>query len=270
MKSETGFLEFDGARIYYEVAGQGDPVVLVHAGIANLRMWDRQVAVLADRYRVIRYDCRGFGRTETEAVPFSNRADLAALLDHLGEPSASVVGISRGGMIVLDFSIERPERVRSLIVVAGGVGGFDPGDDGAVDWDEVERWETTGEWETLSDWETAYWVDGSGQPADRVDPALRAQVHDWILSNYRALKVQGTPQPLDPPAATRLGEVRIPTLVIVGTLDEPATQVSCAHLASNVPGARLETFEGVAHMVNLEQPDRFNRVLTEFLALSRA
>jgi len=83
MTTSSGFLETNGARIYHEVDGSGEPLILVHAGVANLRMWDAQVASLRDAYRVIRYDTRGYGRTETDAVEFSNRADLAAVLDHL-------------------------------------------------------------------------------------------------------------------------------------------------------------------------------------------
>jgi len=97
MTNETGFLETNGARIYYEVDGHGPAVVLIHAGIANLRMWDDQVTALRDAYRVIRFDTRGFGRTETDAVEFSNRADVAALLDHLGERSAHPRAVTRGG-----------------------------------------------------------------------------------------------------------------------------------------------------------------------------
>lgn len=265
MNTDTGFLETNGARIYYEVAGDGEPVVLIHAGVANLRMWDEQIVVLADRYRVIRYDTRGFGRTESEDVAFSNRADIAALLDHLGESSAHVVGLSRGGVIALDFAIESPERVRSLVVAAGGVGGYEaPGIDPSF-WAQAEKWWEAHDWEALSAWETEVWVDGPGQPRDRTDPAIRERVHEGILTNYQAEKPEGQPQPMDPPAAGRLNELRAPLLVIVGTLDEPGTQASCRHLAECVPGARLEIFEGAAHMLNLEQPDRFNGLLRQFL-----
>jgi 3-oxoadipate enol-lactonase len=264
MATETGTLETNGARIYYEVDGAGDPVVLIHAGVANLRMWDDQVAVLRDSYRVIRHDTRGFGRTETDAVEFSNRADVAALLDHLGEASAHIVGLSRGGSIALDFAVEYPHRVRSLVVAAGGVGGYDAGDEAPQGWDQVEAWTAAREWTPVAEWETAYWADGPGQPPDRLDAAIRAKVHDWILTNYQAEKEEGQPQRLDPPAVGRLGELRAPLLVMVGTLDDPGTKASMRHLAQAVPGARLEVFEGSAHMLNLEQPDRFNRLLLEF------
>src|SRR3990170_2472254 len=143
MTNESGFLETNGARIYYEVEGSGPPVVLIHAGVANLRMWDDQATALRDAYRVIRYDTRGFGETETDAVEFSNRADIAALLDHLGEASAHVVGLSRGG-----------------------VAGYDSPDDATeADFAEPEAAYNAKDWPAISEWETNYWVEGPGQPS---------------------------------------------------------------------------------------------------------
>jgi 3-oxoadipate enol-lactonase len=265
MTTQTGFLETNGARIYYEVDGEGEPLLLIHAGVANLRMWDAQVAAFRDGHRVIRYDTRGFGRTETEAVPFSNRADIADLLDHLGVDAAHVVGLSRGGMIALDFALEYPDRVRSLTTVAGGIGGYEsPAEAPMSTWEEPERLIEAKDWDGISAWEAAYWADGPGQSSDRV-PGVRAKVHEWVLENYRAEKADGQPQPLTPPAAERLAELRVPLLVMLGTLDDPGTTESMRHLASVVPGARLEEFEA-AHMVNLEHPERFNSVLRSFLA----
>jgi pimeloyl-ACP methyl ester carboxylesterase len=260
----TEFLETGGARIAYDVDGSGPAVVLIHAGVADRAMWDDQVAALKDAYRVIRHDTRGYGETETEAVEFSNRADIAALLDHLGEPSAHVVGLSRGGQIALDFAVESPDRVRSLTVVAGGIGGYEsPAEVPAETWEPVEAMWEAKEWEKLTDWETAFWADGPGQSPDRA-PDVRRRVHEWVLENYRAEKEEGQPQPLDPPAVGRLRDLRAPMLVMLGTLDDPGTVESMRHLAATVPGARLEEFKS-AHMVNLEHPERFNRVLREFL-----
>jgi pimeloyl-ACP methyl ester carboxylesterase len=264
MTSTHDFLETGGARIHYRVEGEGPAVVLIHAGVADLTMWDAEAAALRDRYRVVRYDTRGYGRTRTEAVPFSNRADIAALLDHLGEPRAHVVGLSRGGVIALDFALERPERVRTLTVVAGGVSGYESPLEDASMWEEVERMYETRDWERIADWETGYWADGPGQPADRV-PGIHARVHDWILGNLRAELEEGRPQPLDPPAAARLGDLRAPLLVVLGTLDDPGTIDSMRHLAATVPGSRLEEIEA-AHMVNLEHPVWFQRLLLEHLA----
>ncbi len=264
MTSTDDFLETGGARIRYVVEGEGPAVVLIHAGVADLTMWDAEAAVLRDRYRVIRYDTRGYGQTRTEAVPFSTRADIAALLDHLGEERAHVVGLSRGGSIALDFTLEYPERVRTLTVVAGGVTGDESPLEDAAMWEDVERMYEARDWAHIADWETAYWADGPGQPADRV-PAIHARVHAWILDNLRAELEEGQPQPLDPPAAAQLGDLKAPLLAILGTLDDPGTIDSMRHLAASVPGSRLEEVEA-AHMVNLEHPEWFQGLLLEHLA----
>lgn len=270
MTNVTGFLETNGARIAYDVEGTGEPVVLIHAGVANRSMWDDQVAALRRDHRVIRYDTRGYGDTETDAVAFSNRADIAALLDHLGERSAHVVGLSRGGMIALDFALEYPDRVRTLTVAAGGIGGYEsPAEAPPETFEEPERLAEAKDWEGLTEWETSYWADGPGQPADRA-PGVREKVHRWVLETYEAEKEEGQPQPLRPPAIERLGHLRAPLLVLIGTLDDPGTVESMHQLAARVPGARLEVFEGVAHMINLEEPERFNALLREHLAAAPA
>ncbi len=266
--SESGFVDVNGGRLYYEVEGSGHPLVLVHAGVANLRMWDEQVPAFAERYRTIRYDTRGWGRSETEQVEFANHEDLAAVLDQVGAASAHVLGLSRGAGIALDFALDSPDRADSLIFAAGGISGFNPDDSAEMEavWQEADRHEAAHDWDWVADFETRMWVDGPGQRSDRVDPAVRERVHDWILTTYREEKNEGRPRRLDPPANARLEELSSPTLVMVGDLDEPSTQLSCRRLAEQVPGARLEVFHGAAHMINLEQPERFNRLVLEFLA----
>jgi 3-oxoadipate enol-lactonase len=105
MLRETGTADVNGARMYYEVVGEGEPLVLVHAGIADSRMWEAQITAFADRYRVIRYDMRGFGRTQIVEGPFSHHEDLRSLLDFLGLDRANIVGCSMGGGAVLDFAL---------------------------------------------------------------------------------------------------------------------------------------------------------------------
>jgi 3-oxoadipate enol-lactonase len=266
--ADSGLIDVDGGKLYYEVEGEGHPLLLIHGGLGTLRMWDEQVPAFAERYRVIRYDTRGFGRTETDDVEFSNTADAAAVLDHLGVGSAYVVGQSRGGMIALDLAVERPDRVDALVSVAGGVGGYEtelPEGVEAPPWDEMERlWEAK-DWGALAELETKVWVDGWGQPSDRSDEGLRQKVHGWILASMQAEKPEGKPQRLDPPAAERLGDVDIPTLVLIGQVDEPAAVLAERHLASSVAGARVVEFPRVAHMIHLEEPERFNELVLEFL-----
>jgi pimeloyl-ACP methyl ester carboxylesterase len=264
---ESGFIDVPGGRLYYEAEGEGSPVVLIHAGVAHLRMWDAQVAAWRDRHRVIRYDTRGFGRTLTEDVPYNNRADLQAVMDHHGLDRAHILGLSRGGMIALDFAVEQPERVKSLIWVAGGLRGFETEDDPRLVaiWPEMERLEKAKEWDALVELETQIWTDGPGQSPDRVDPEIRKQMIEWNLENYRADQQANQPIQPDKPAAELLDRLTMPTLFIWGTFDESSIYVTGAKLANDVPGARSHVFEGVAHMVNLERPEEFNRLVGDFL-----
>jgi pimeloyl-ACP methyl ester carboxylesterase len=124
---EGGFAEVNGASLYYDVAGNGEPLVLVHAGIADRRMWDGQLKAFAERYRVIRYDMRGCGRSEAPTgASFSHHDDLRGLLDFLGIERAILVGCTIGARTAIDFALALPERVRALALVCPSVSGFEP------------------------------------------------------------------------------------------------------------------------------------------------
>lgn len=260
-------LDVPGGRLYYEVEGEGSALTLIHAGVANLRQWDEMVPALASRHRVIRFDTRGFGGTTSEDVAFSNREDLRALLDHLEVTQTHLVGNSRGGTIALDMTIESPDRVASLVLVGSTPSGFEhaaPEMEGQ--WQEMERLYEAKDWEPLVEMEVAMWLYGIGQPTDRVDPAIRQRMYQWNIDNYRAGPGEGKPQPLDPPAAGRLGEVTAPTLVTWGDLDEPGVQAGSAAMVKDIVGARGHEFEGVAHMVSLERPEELARLILDFVS----
>jgi pimeloyl-ACP methyl ester carboxylesterase len=250
-------------------------LTLLHAGVADLRMWDGQIEAFAERYRVIRYDLRGYGRTTMTDVPFSNRQDLRDLLDHLGAERTHLLGLSHGGQITVDVTLESPERVSALVAVACGPGGFEPtaeqeASPAFVDLkatiDEVEAIEEARDWETLVERELQMWVDGPGQSPDRVDPAIRQQMREVGLRNYRNYVTDGQPQVLKPPAVGRLAEITAPTLVIVGDLETVFVQAAAEALARGIPGARKVVVPGVAHMVNLEKPAQFEQAVLDFLA----
>jgi pimeloyl-ACP methyl ester carboxylesterase len=215
---------------------------------------------------VIRYDTRGWGHTLVEDIPFSNRDDLRAVMDHFGYEQAHVLGLSRGAMIALDTTVETPERVTSLTWVAGGLRGFDV-DDPRLEavWPEMEKLEQAKDWEPLVEMETQMWTDGPGQPSDRVDPDVRRRMVEWNMENYRAEQPANQPTQPDVPAAEALERLTMPTLFIWGTLDELGVLKSGEKLVSEVNGARSHVFEGVAHMVNLEKPEEFNRIVGDFL-----
>jgi pimeloyl-ACP methyl ester carboxylesterase len=274
--TDTGFIPVSGGRVYFQADGAGTPLVCVHAGVANLRQWDPHVPAWAQRYRVIRYDTRGYGKTESDHVEFMNRDDLAAVLDHLDAPAAHVLGCSRGGQISLDFAVENPQRVLSYTSVAGGVGNYEPDlpkevVDAITAFDEsTTRLAEAKDWDAVADAETDYWLVGPGQPRGRVAAETWAMVREWIRSNYAAEKEDGAPQPAEPTADTRLDALTMPVLAVVGDLDETWAVESMKHLAEAVPNGRFELFAGTAHLLNLEQPERFTRLILDFLAAADA
>jgi 3-oxoadipate enol-lactonase len=262
-----GTLVVPGGTLYWESTGRGPALILVHAGIADHGMWDDDVPSFAGGHRVVTYDCRGFGRSRTDAVDYSNRADLAALLDHLAIERAALLGCSRGGGIALDFTLERPERVSALIAVACGPGGMEhePTPVERPLFESEEPLLAAGDWAGVADLDVRLWVDGAGQPPTRVSAAVRERVRRMSLANYTAGYPEPRPIPLQPPAIDRLAEVRAPTLIIHGDLDVSAVTAGAEALELGIPGARRVLLPRVAHMVNLERPDDFRRLVRDFL-----
>lgn len=274
MPALATFISVPGGRLWLSVDGAADavPLTLIHAGVATSEMYEDHVPVfVAAGLRVIRYDTRGFGRTETENVPFSNRDDVAAVLDHLGIESTHLVGISRGGTIALDFTLERPGRVRSLGIIASSPGGFEFDDPSlAPFWQRMEALEESRDFETLIPMEVDFWLEGPDQPRGRTGPELRAKMERWGHENYEGPGRDAQPQPLEPRAAGRLSEVRVPTLVAWGDLDEPAVQAAGPVMRDGIADAQDHVFHGAAHMVNLEQPSEFERLVLELVRRGEA
>jgi 3-oxoadipate enol-lactonase len=263
-----GFVEVPGGRLWAEAAGDGPGVVLVHAGIADARMWDPQWAALAARHRVVRYDCRGFGRSESGDVAFSNRTDLVAVMDAAGLERATLVGCSRAGAIVVDTALEFPGRVAGLVSVCGGLAGLEMEDtpEERALYERGEALEAAKDWAGAADLDVALWVDGVGQPAGRAPAAVRELVRRMSFETYAQEKPEGRPLRLHPPARSRLGEIRVPTLVIIGELDTLSTRLTAEVLSTGIRNAERVPVPGVAHMPNLERPEWFTRTLLEFLA----
>ncbi len=268
MSELEGWAQVAGGRLPFQVAGEGTGVVLAHAGIADMRQWDPQWEALAAHHRVVRYDLRGFGRADVVDTTFSNRADLVAVMDAAGLDRAVVVGCSRAGSIVIDTAIEYPERVSGLVWVCGGISGAEgentPEEQAAFD--RAEALETAKDWAAAADNDVAIWVDGIGQPAGRAPAAARDAIRRMAYDTYVQEKPYGDTVVLDPPAIGRLGEIRVPLLVIIGLLDESPTVVNAGVLATAVHGARRIDLPDVAHMPNLERPEWFTATLLEFLA----
>jgi pimeloyl-ACP methyl ester carboxylesterase len=259
--------EVNGTQIRYEILGEGDPLVLVHAGIADGRMWSPQMEAFSDRYRVIRYDQRGFGETPAVAGSFSRHEDLRGLLDHLGIERVSFVGCSMGGGAILDFALEHPERVALVVLVCSAVGGFQPEVEPPREWDELVAADEAGDLERVSELEVRMWVDGPRRGPEEVAPETRDLVREMnLIALQNEASELGEEIELEPSAADRLHEIQAPTLVIAGDLDQPRTIQAADLLARSIPEARKIIMPGTAHLPNLERPEEFNRIVLDFLA----
>ena len=179
-RNEIGFADINGTRTYYEIAGAGTPLVLVHAGIADRRMWDEQFDDLAQDFTVVRYDMRGYGKTAAVAGPFAYHRDLAALLDHFGFARAALLGCSMGGRTIIDLAIESPASVGALIAVAPGIGGYVDTSADPPQWSAVVEAYGRGDLRAAAEYEVQIWVDGPGAGPARSRPPCAIACARWI------------------------------------------------------------------------------------------
>jgi len=262
---ERGYAEVGGARVYYEVAGQGDPIVFVHAGIADGRMWDTQFDIFAQQHRVLGYDRRGFGNTAMVAGAFSHHRDLHALLEFLEIADAYLVGCSQGAKTIIDFALEHPQMARALVVVSPALSGFTFAGELPKQAELLDAADEAGDVEQVNELELQIWVDGSHRSREQVDAKVRELVREMNLIALKTPEDLGDEQPLEPPAANRLGGIRAPTLVVTGDLDTPKTLAAADFTRHHIAGARQVGMTGTAHLPNMEKPEEFNRHVLSFL-----
>ena len=267
MQRRTGFAAVNDGKLFYEVAGVGPEVVLIHSGITDSRSWDPQFGDFAARFRVCRYDLRGYGQSDVAHGSFSRVDDLRAVMDEVGFERAALVGVSMGGGTALDFALAYPDRVTALVLVGSAISGRPPSPELASKWEELDaRYEADGI-EALVEGEVELWLYGKGRSAGDVDPQVREAVR--AMDRHAIARDPGDAQPIKPerPAFGRLQEISAPTLVIVGDRDVDDTQEGARLLAREIPGAELAVMADVAHVPNMEKPEEFNRLVLDFLTL---
>lgn len=264
--SEAGFITINQASLYYETTGMGTPLVLLHAGVADSRMWDTQVRDFAPHYRVIRYDLRGFGKSKVPPNHFAQHEELAQLFAHLRVTRAHVLGISYGGKVALDFTLAHPDLVEKLVLVAPSVSGDKPSAEVVTFYDAEEEALNAEDLGRATEINLRMWVDGPRREAHEVDPAVRELVREMQYHAFQTIfPEEAVELDLEPPALERLNEVRVPALIIVGDYDVQAKIDLARQLQERIAGAQLAVVPGVAHMVNMEAPARFNQLVLDFL-----
>ncbi len=258
-------LTVNGVPLAYDEAGRGEPLLLLHAGIVDRRMWDDVLPTFAARFRVVRFDLRGYGETPLPDGPFVYGADAAELLRLLGIERAHVVGVSMGGHVALDLALARPELVDGLVVVATGIGGWEFGPAMKAGWADEEAAIERGDLDEAAWINVRMWLDGPSRGPDEVDPALRRRVFEM---QRRALDYENPAAEggwLVPERHLKLGQIASPTLVAVGELDQPDFVRIARHVAEAIPGSRLQVLPGVAHLPPMEAPQDFASLVVEFL-----
>ncbi|SCL40383.1 Pimeloyl-ACP methyl ester carboxylesterase [Micromonospora pallida] len=261
-------IEVNGTRLGYEDTGNGSPVLLLHAGIADRRMWREQVPALATRHRVITLDLRGYGDSELPPAPFAHHTDVVGLLDALGIERAALVGCSFGGAVAIDTALTHPERVTALALLGTAVTGYEWSDDTNDLWDALVGEVDPDDYAASAAAEVRFWVVGpKRQPAD-VDAALlrfAEEMDERALATEHVLSALDVTVP-EPPAVERLAELRMPVLVTAGAADLPDISRLADLIAANAPDAvRLPDVPDAAHLLPLERPGPINAALLDFL-----
>jgi pimeloyl-ACP methyl ester carboxylesterase len=258
--------KINGESIYYEVEGSGEPLVLIHGWSLNLRMWDKQAHAFSSRFKVIRYDRRGFGKSSGDEDLSWDVADLDGLLDSLGVKRAHILGMSQGGRVALGFAKSHPDRVSSLILHATSAPDGFPLQWNGPDRTSFEEWGKLAREQGMDAFRRVW----AQHPLMHLPPnraAARATL-DEIFAAYRGTRFLNPAQPSGPgpvPTMEDLQRIKAPTLVIHGSDEVPFLQLVAHALAYYIPDARLAVIAGGGHMVNLIEPGRYNGTILTYL-----
>ncbi len=267
-------LEVTGGRIAYDVAGHGSDIVLLHHGIVDRRVWDREFPLLSKGHHVVRYDLRGFGQSSSATATFSHVQDLATLLEDLRMARALVVGPSVGGKIAIDFALAHPKLVGGLVLIAPAFSGMDyplfpDGKEALAEDDrrsgEIQRAWQEGRAEEAVDGLRHLW--GAALEGPQLE-LFRTMVRENAQEIFTDVTGQHEKR-IGPPAAGRLTEIGVPTFVAVGDRDNPACEHFGKYVAKGVRGARYVSVPGADHLLNLSQPQAFDSLVRDAVGVRR-
>jgi pimeloyl-ACP methyl ester carboxylesterase len=259
----------DGHLAYRE-QGSGRPVVLIHGGALDHRMWDPQVEALSRRYRVIAPDARGHGRSSTPTAPYRHADDLVALLRHLGISRATLVGLSSGAWTAVDTAVEYPEFVEALVISGAGTGDPDFRDPWVLQ--ILQTWSRTQQAKDMPGWLDAFMLFLAGPHRDLsdLDPDLVHRVRSIATDTFTTHVLDGEPVLPSPVSdvRARARTIAVPVLAVVGGIDSDDHIRMATEIADSVPRGTAHTIDGTAHYPNLEKPDEFNEALEKFLRVT--
>ncbi len=278
MNITKGFAEVENSKLYYEMAGEGHPLLLVHPMLTSHQYWDDQFGEFAEQYRVIRYDVRGFGQSQISKEAFSDTQDIVQLLDFLGIEKTYILGLSMGGEIAMQFVLEHPERVDGLVISGVGLEGYEYSVEGTQEFEpkwmaffeRIQNHDFAGAREQFM--ELA--VDSpAGRADEKVRERARALMLDYTFPHFfppdkvvaAAEASSAESQEAHVPTIQRLKEIQVPTLVMAGGYEAKDIQNIVDVLVRDIPHAQQAVIPKAGHFVSLEKPTEFNRVVLNFL-----
>jgi len=266
MRTKGGFADVNGTRLFYTVNGNGKAIAFIHGLTLDHRMWEGQIETLAEQFRVITYDVRGFGQSDPpiEMHPYRHADDLYELLKMLGESEAIIVGLSMGGRIAIEFALIYPEATWTLVLVDAPLDGhpFSPEYQGTLN-ALYDRWQNG-----KIDEAKQKWIDNPLFAYSLKKPHVAVRLAEIVGDCSAWQMTHDDPHvPMVPPAIDQLSSISVPTLVVTGAHDLPDFQLIAEILSERIPNAHRVTLPDAGHMANMDAPEAFNRVVLDFLAL---
>ena len=265
LEIQSGMARFAQNEIYWELAGEGEPtIILIHGGLLDCHMWDGQFELLAKTHRVLRYDADAHGQSVLPPDVYWDHISLRELMDTHGIERAVLVGLSLGGRIAIDLALEDPDRVEAIVAVSSGLSGYRFESEFFLEQRDamIYAWKA-GEFDAVVEHFQRSWTDGPHRSPEEVNAEVRENVRA-MARNGLEHAMEG--RLIDPPAIDRLDELQLPMLLVVGELDMPGIHEIANQVVEANPNAELITIPDVAHMLNMEAPDQFNKVLLEYLS----
>jgi pimeloyl-ACP methyl ester carboxylesterase len=265
----SGMASVGDSQLYYEVAGEGTPFVMIHAGVADHRQWNNEFAHFAEHYKVVRYDMRGFGKSEPADSAYKPLDNLVGLLAHLKiEEPIILMGCSMGGSLAFDFALAYPERIKALIMVGSEPDDLDLDVPSPKAFEAIREAYKAGDWDKMAELETDLWFVGETRTRDEVDATMYQLAYAMGRQALRhEEKGLGKRLPnLEPSADTRLDEITCPLLLIIGAHDIEYMKRANDVVEEAIPSAQKVVMENAAHLANMDEPAQFQRIVGDFLA----
>ncbi len=269
-KTDSGFAEINGTKLYYEITGKGTPLIFLHGFTCDHRNWNPQLEFFSRKYQVITYDARGHGQSNLpDTIPYSYEDDLAALIDYLKIDKAVIIGHSMGGAPAFFYTLHHPEKVRALVLAEGGAFLSDPA---IVDtanipgyFKDIYRAIRVARKEGIEQGKKA-WLTIHPMK-DAAENPISSELMRTMITDYSGWHwLNRDPQKNNPDGTVEMmQEISVPTLLIAGELSHPVLKDLVSAQSKYIPNSKLVLLKNSNHMTNLENPEQFNKELEEFL-----